>query len=49
MSTFDVTVNHDNGSFVLSLTATSEEAARVIVCKVEGCPPSAIESCNLVK
>lgn len=45
MSVFDIKVKHDNGSIVFSVIASSEEAAKKMVCNAEKCPPSAIVSC----
>lgn len=39
---FIVTTRHDNGTRRIQVTATDEDAARTMVCAVEGCPPSAI-------
>lgn len=49
MSVFKIKVNHDNGSVVFTVNASSEEAARKMVCNMERCPECAVESCELVK
>lgn len=49
MKRFNVKVKHDNGTFVLRVTATNEEAARKMVMDIEGCPARSIVNVKEVK
>jgi hypothetical protein len=42
VSTFKFKVKHDNGSFTITTTGSSMEAAKTKVANAEGCPESAI-------
>ena len=42
MNTFIVTVEHDNGTINIRVTATNKEFAKSKIMKVENCPESAI-------
>ncbi len=42
MIQFSATIKHDKGSFKIHTVATSEEVAKQMIMKAEGCPESAI-------
>jgi hypothetical protein len=42
VSTFKFKVKHDSGSFTITTTGSSMEAAKTKVANAEGCPESAI-------
>ena len=44
MEDYEVKIQHDHGIAIINIAAFSEESARNMVCKAEGCPPSAIIS-----
>jgi len=46
MATFRLKLTHDTGSVVLTVTASSQEAAIKMVCNMERCPECAVEVLN---
>lgn len=42
MKQFIVTVTHDKGNDMIEVTAASEDAARLMILRAEGCPKSAV-------
>jgi aspartate 1-decarboxylase len=42
LNKYCVKIKHDNGIFCLNVAATCEESAKIIICKSEVCPESAI-------
>jgi hypothetical protein len=48
MKTYTATIKHDTGKVRLRVTASSKEAAILMICNAEGCPPRAIVNirCN---
>ena len=46
---YKVKVKHDSGNFTILTAATSEQAAKDIICKAEGCPVNSIISVTEIK
>lgn len=44
MNDYIAKLKHDNGTITLYVKATSEENAKELICKAEGCPKCAIYS-----
>jgi hypothetical protein len=42
MKTFKILLQHDNGKVIIKTKAQTEQQAKEIVMKAEGCPPGAI-------
>lgn len=49
VSKYRVTVKHDHGTAQIVTAASSEQEARIIVMKSEGCPPQAITKVKQLK